>query len=84
MWSGSPGDVAQQRHLRHAVRRPRARLSVASDSSHFEDKEWTPIWRDYTTVQGMLHLPKPVSMSYLKLGSPSDRRPYPIYKTGNP
>lgn len=57
--------------------------SGGSDSSHFEDKEWTPIWRDYTAVRGMLHLPKPVSMSYLKLEFTNlTEQPYPIYEAG--
>lgn len=57
--------------------------SGGSDSSHFENKEWTPIWRDYTVVRGMLYLPKPVSMQYLKLEFTNlTEQPYPVYEAG--
>lgn len=57
--------------------------SGGSSPSHFEDKEWTPIWRDYTAVKGMLHLPQPISMQYLKLEFTNlSEQPYPIYESG--
>lgn len=57
--------------------------SGGSDSSHFEDKQWTPVWRDYTAVRGMLHLPRPVSAKYLKLEFTNlTEQPYPVYEAG--
>lgn len=57
--------------------------SGGSSSSHFEDKEWNPIWRDYIAVKGMLHLPQPISMQYLKLEFTNlTEQPYPIYESG--
>lgn len=57
--------------------------SGGSDRSHFEDKEWHPIWRDYITTKGMLFLPQPISMQYLKLEFTNlTEQPYPIYESG--
>ena len=57
--------------------------SGGSDESHFDAKEWTPVWRDYTAVKGFLHLPGPVAMKYLKLEfSNLNEEPYPIYESG--
>ncbi len=57
--------------------------SGGSSPSHFEDKEWTPIWRDYTAIKGMLHFPQPISMQYLKLEFTNlTEQPYPIYESG--
>ena len=57
--------------------------SGGSSSTHFEDKEWTPIWRDYTAVKGMLHLPQPISMQYLKMEFTNlTEQPYPIFESG--
>lgn len=57
--------------------------SGGSSSSHFEDKEWTPIWRDYIATKGMLHFPQPISMQYLKLEFTNlTEQPYPIYESG--
>lgn len=57
--------------------------SGGSDKSHFEDKEWTPIWRNYVAIKGMLHLPQPISMKYLKLEFTNlTEQPYPIYESG--
>jgi hypothetical protein len=54
-----------------------------SDRSSFEDKEWTPIWRNYVAVKGMLHLPQPISMKFLKLEFTNlTEQPYPIYESG--
>jgi hypothetical protein len=53
------------------------------DESHYSDKEWTPIWRDYTATKGMLNFPQPVSMKFLKLEfSNLTEEPYPIYESG--
>lgn len=53
------------------------------DESHYYDKEWTPIWQDYTAVKGMLYFPQPVSMKYLKLEFTNlTEEPYPIYESG--
>ena len=57
--------------------------SGGSDSSHFGDKEWTPIWRNYVAIKGMLHLPQPISMKFLKLEFTNlTEQPYPIYESG--
>lgn len=57
--------------------------SGGSDQSHFEDKEWTPIWRDYTAAKGMLFLPQAIAMKYLKLEFTNlTEQPYPIYESG--
>jgi hypothetical protein len=54
-----------------------------SDPSHYDAKEWTPIWRDYVALKGFLHLPGPTSMKYLKLEfSNLSEEPYPIYESG--
>ena len=51
--------------------------------SSFTDKEWTPIWRNYTTERGMLYFPRPISMKYLKLEFTNlNEEPYPIYDSG--
>lgn len=57
--------------------------SGGSDQSHFADKTWVPIWRDYTATKGMLHLPQPIAMQYLKLEFTNlSEQPYPIYESG--
>lgn len=53
------------------------------DESHYDDKEWTPVWRDYTSTKGMLYFPQPVSMKFLKLEFTNlTEEPYPIYESG--
>ena len=57
--------------------------SGGADKSAFEDKEWTPVWRDYVVQKGMLFLPRPVSARYLKLEFTNlSEEPYPIYESG--
>lgn len=57
--------------------------SGGADESHYEDKEWTPVWRNYTAIKGFLHLPRPISMKYLKLEFTNlTEEPYPIYESG--
>lgn len=57
--------------------------SGGSDETHFSDKIWTPIWRDYTAVKGFLHLPRPQAMKYLKLEFTNlTEEPYPIFASG--
>lgn len=54
-----------------------------SDESHFDAKEWTPVWRDYVAVKGFLHLPAPVAAKFLKLEFTNlTEEPYPIYESG--
>lgn len=49
----------------------------------FVDKEWTPIWRNYTTERGMLYFPKPIVAKYLKLEFTNlNEEPYPVYESG--
>lgn len=57
--------------------------SGGAHESHFEDKEWTPVWRDYTASKGFLILPQPISMKYLKLEFTNlTEEAYPIYESG--
>ena len=57
--------------------------SGGPDESHYYDKEWTPIWQDYTAIKGMLYFPQPISMKYLKLEFTNlTEEPYPIYESG--
>lgn len=57
--------------------------SGGSDDSHFEDKEWTPIWRDYVSAKGQLFFPQPISLKYLKLEfSNLTEEAYPVYESG--
>jgi hypothetical protein len=54
-----------------------------SDDTHYTDKEWTPIWRDYLCEKGMLFFPQALSMKYLKLEFTNlTEQPYPIYESG--
>lgn len=49
----------------------------------FADKEWTPIWKNYTTARGTLLLPQTISAKYLKCEFTNlTPEPYPIYDTG--
>lgn len=49
----------------------------------FQDKEWTPIWRDYVAERGMLYFPRAISMKYLKLEFTNlTEEPYPVYESG--
>ena len=51
--------------------------------SHYEDKEWSPIWRDYHTEKGMFFFPSAVTAKFLKLElSNLTEEPYPIYEAG--
>ena len=53
------------------------------DDSHYDDKEWTPIWRNYAATKGMLYFPQPVGMKFLKLEFTNlTEEPYPIYEAG--
>lgn len=51
--------------------------------SFYEDKAWTPIWRDYLTYRGKLFFPGTISMRYLKLEFTNlTEEPYPVYDSG--
>lgn len=53
------------------------------DSSFFESKVWTPIWRDWVTRTGYFYLPHPVQAKYLKFEFTNlSERPYPVYDQG--
>lgn len=57
--------------------------SGGADESHFQDKAWTPIWRNYVAMKGFLHLPRPVAAKYLKLEFTNlSEEAYPIYESG--
>lgn len=57
--------------------------SGGDHESAYEDKEWTPIWRDYVAERGMLYFPQAISMKYLKLEFTNlTEEPYPIYESG--
>jgi hypothetical protein len=54
-----------------------------ANQTHFQDKIWTPIWRDYITAKGMMFLPSALPMKYLKLEFTNlNEEPYPIYESG--
>lgn len=54
-----------------------------ADQSHYEDKVWTPIWRDYTAIKGFLNLPSATAMKYLKLEFTNlTEEAYPVYESG--
>lgn len=51
--------------------------------THYEDKEWVPVWRDYITEKGMLFFPETYSAKYIKLEfSNLTEEPYPIWESG--
>jgi LysM repeat protein len=53
------------------------------DEAAFTSKEWTPIWRDFTTYRGFYYFPEPVTCKYLKLEFSSlTEEPYPIWESG--
>ena len=57
--------------------------SGGGHSSQYENKEWTPIWKDYMSQKGMLFFPQATSMKYLKLEFTNlTEEPYPIYDVG--
>jgi hypothetical protein len=57
--------------------------SGGADQSHYEDKKWTPIWRDYVAIKGFLNLPSATAMKYLKLEFTNlTEEPYPVYESG--
>lgn len=54
-----------------------------TDSSEFEGKEWTPIWRNYVVEKGYLNFPQTINCRYLKLEFTNlNAEPYPIYESG--
>ena len=54
-----------------------------SHDSHYEDKEWVPVPRDYLTEKGVLFLPETVSAKYVKLEfSGLTEEPYPVFESG--
>lgn len=58
-------------------------VSGGGHFSHYSDKEWTPIWKDYMSQKGMLFFPQALSMKYLKLEFTNlTEEPYPIYDVG--
>ena len=51
--------------------------------THYEDKQWPPIWRDYVARKGMMSLPQALPMKYIKLEFTNlSEEPYPIYESG--
>jgi len=56
--------------------------SGGSHITAYEDKEWTPIYRDYVTERGMLFFPQAIAMKYLKMEFTNlTEQPYPIYSS---
>ena len=54
-----------------------------TDSSEFEGKEWTPIWRNYVVEKGFLNFPQTINCRYLKLEFTNlNAEPYPVYESG--
>ena len=53
------------------------------DHTEYSDKEWTPIWKNYTSEKGMLFFPQMVTAKYLKLEFTNlTEEPYPVYESG--
>lgn len=49
----------------------------------YEQKSWTPVWKDWKVERGYFYLPQPVVASHLKLEfSQLTPQPYPVYETG--
>ena len=49
----------------------------------YQQKFWTPIWRDYVTQRGNIRLPQAIPMRYLKLEfSGLTEESYPVYDAG--
>ena len=49
----------------------------------YQQKFWTPIWRDYITQRGNIRLPQAIPMRYLKLEfSGLTEESYPVYDAG--
>ncbi|QIG58346.1 minor tail protein [Gordonia phage Skog] len=58
-------------------------LSGGASQTAYEDKEWTPVWRNYLSAKGMMFFPQAISMKYLKLEFTNlTEEPYPIYEPG--
>lgn len=57
--------------------------SGGASETAYEDKEWTPVWRNYIVEKGMLFLPQAISAKYWKFEfSNLTEQPYPIYESG--
>ncbi len=49
----------------------------------YEEKMWTPVWKDWTVQRGYYDLPAPIAACHLKLEfSKLTEQPYPIYESG--
>ncbi|QZE10480.1 minor tail protein [Mycobacterium phage ScoobyDoobyDoo] len=56
--------------------------SGGASETAYEDKEWTPVWRNYVVEKGMLFLPQAISAKYWKFEfSQLTEQPYPIYES---
>ena len=52
-------------------------------ATNFEEKTWTPIWRDYIVQKGKLYFPQQISMKYLKMEFTNlTQESYPVYDSG--
>lgn len=81
--SGRPPSTTLDNAVYAAAFTVREHGTGGGDQSHFEDKEWEPVWRDYVVQKGMLHLPRAVAAKYIKLEfSNLSEQPYPIYESG--
>ncbi len=57
--------------------------SGGSHESFFEDKTWTPIWRNYQTARGRLAFPQTISARYIKMEFTNlTEEPYPVFDAG--
>jgi hypothetical protein len=53
------------------------------DATHYTEKTWTPVWRDYLCQKGKLFFPQQISCKYLNLEfSNLTPEPYPVYDAG--
>lgn len=56
--------------------------SGGASETAYEDKEWTPVWRNFVVEKGMLFLPQAISAKYWKFEfSQLTEQPYPIYES---
>lgn len=53
------------------------------DNEFFTQKQWTPMWVDWTVEKGFYYFPLPISCKYIKLEFYGlTEEPYPIYESG--
>ena len=57
--------------------------SGGASETAYEEKEWTPVWRNFVAEKGMLFLPQAINAKYWKFEfSNLTEQPYPVYESG--